>query len=43
MKSNKFSKVPRKLEANKDKVIIASEQYTGEDRPSYLAHSVIEP
>jgi hypothetical protein len=36
MKSNKFSKVPRKLEANKDKVIIASEQYTGEDRPSYL-------
>jgi DNA-directed RNA polymerase subunit RPC12/RpoP len=35
MKSNKFSKVPRKLEANKDKVIIASEYYEN-DRPSYI-------
>jgi hypothetical protein len=35
MKSNRTTKVPRKLEANRDKVIIADE-YTGEDRHSYL-------
>lgn len=35
VKSNKFSKVPRKLETNKDKVIISSEYYENE-RPSYI-------
>jgi peptide subunit release factor 1 (eRF1) len=35
MKSNKFTKVPRKLETKRDKVIISSEYYEN-DRHSYI-------
>jgi DNA-directed RNA polymerase subunit RPC12/RpoP len=35
MKSNRITKTPRKLEPNKDKVIISSEYYEN-DRPSYI-------
>jgi hypothetical protein len=35
MKSNRITKVPRKLEPNKDKVIISSEYYEN-DRPSFI-------
>jgi hypothetical protein len=35
MKSDKITKVPRKLDPNKEKVIISSEYYTN-DRPSYI-------
>ncbi|SRR5215204_59770 len=36
MKFKKSNKVPKNLIPNRDKVVIASEQYTGEDKPSYL-------
>jgi hypothetical protein len=35
MKSDKITKIPRKLDPNKEKVIISSESYEN-DRPSYI-------